>query len=99
LRFNDDGIYPFFLQQVIENFPVYPPEGKTAVVCKPRLCSALATLIPPPPGSSCGGLHFNFFSGISRGTDVLLSMQGLKVMVIIVAIDIKITHLCERVRG
>jgi hypothetical protein len=26
--------------------------------------------------------HFSFFSGISDETDVLLSMQGLKVMVI-----------------
>jgi hypothetical protein len=42
---------------------------------------ALATLMPPPPGSSFGYTHLNFFSGIKAGTDVLLSMQGLKVMV------------------
>jgi hypothetical protein len=39
--------------------------------------------MPPPPGSSLGGAHFNFFSGIKDGTDVLLSMQGLKVIVTI----------------
>ena len=42
---------------------------------------ALATLMPPPPGSSFGAEHLNFFSGNIDGTDVFLSIQGLKVMV------------------
>jgi hypothetical protein len=44
---------------------------------------ALATLRPPPPGSKTGGVHLNFFSGLSALTEVLLSMHGLKVIVII----------------
>jgi hypothetical protein len=39
--------------------------------------------MPPPPGSSLGAEHFNFFSGINDGTEVLLSIQGLNVMVTI----------------
>ena len=57
-----------------------------AVALPPSLCIALATLMPPPPGSSMGAVHFNFFSGIKDGTEVLLSIHGLKVMVIIVCI-------------
>jgi hypothetical protein len=52
-----------------------------AVALPPNFMMALATLIPPPPGSSFGAAHFSFFSGISDATDVLLSMQGLNVMV------------------
>jgi hypothetical protein len=48
---------------------------------------ALATLMPPPPGSSFGAAHFNFFSGIKTGTEVLLSMLGLKVTVMIAGIS------------
>jgi hypothetical protein len=54
-----------------------------AVALPPSFFMALATLMPPPPGSSFGIAHFNFFSEIKYGTDVLLSMQGLKVMVTI----------------
>jgi len=47
---------------------------------------ALATFIPPPPGSSFGAEHFNFFSGTRAGIEVLLSMHGLNVIVIIFGI-------------
>jgi hypothetical protein len=40
-------------------------------------------LIPPPPGSNTGGAQLNFESGLRTGTEVLLSIHGLKVIVII----------------
>jgi hypothetical protein len=54
-----------------------------AVALAPSFMSALATLMPPPPGSSVGVVHLNFFSGTKDGTVVLLSMQGLNVKVTI----------------
>jgi hypothetical protein len=65
----------------LKYLPVYPPEGNMAVAWPPSFIKALATLMPPPPGSRQGTVHFNFFSGIKEGTVVLLSIQGLKVMV------------------
>jgi hypothetical protein len=58
-----------------------------AMALPPSFFMALATLIPPPPGSKTGGEHLSFFSGISAITDVLLSMHGLKVIVQICAIE------------
>jgi hypothetical protein len=43
---------------------------------------ALVTLMPPPPGSYTCNAQFNYFSGNKTGTDVLLSMTGLNVTVI-----------------
>src|SRR5678815_5203144 len=47
--------------------------------------------MPPPPGSSFGDVHFSFFSGIREGTEVLLSIQGLKVMVMMEGISGKLS--------
>src|SRR5690606_7498910 len=69
------------LSSVLREFPVYPPAGYTAVASPPRLRIALATLMPPPPGSNLAMLQRSFFSGMSFGIDALLSMQGEKVRV------------------
>jgi hypothetical protein len=47
--------------------------------------------MPPPPGSSFGDVHLSFFSGIREGTEVLLSIQGLKVMVMMEGISGKLS--------
>ena len=54
-----------------------------AVEVPPNFLIARDTLMPPPPGSNLGSVHLNFLSGIIAATVVLLSMQGLKVMVTI----------------
>ena len=54
-----------------------------AVAAPPSFLMALAILIPPPPGSSFGVAHTSFFSGTKAATAVLLSIQGLNVMVMI----------------
>ncbi len=53
-----------------------------AVASPPSCFMARAILIPPPPGSSLGAAHLNFLSGTKAGMEVLLSIQGLKVIVI-----------------
>ena len=58
-----------------------------AVASPPNFFIALATLIPPPPGSNVGAEQLNFFSGASTETEVLLSMQGLNVMVNMLLIE------------
>src|SRR5437870_1753594 len=52
----------------------------------PNFTMALATFNPPPPGSNFGAVQRSFFSGTRAETVVLLSTQGLNVMVMIPAI-------------
>src|SRR5690349_5500040 len=52
----------------------------------PNFTRALPTFNPPPPGSNFGAVQRSFFSGTNADTIVLLSTQGLNVMVMISAI-------------
>jgi len=52
----------------------------------PSLFNALETLMPPPPGSYLGRAQRSFRSATTLSTEVLLSMQGFIVIVIMLFI-------------
>jgi len=52
---------PSFANKALKCLPVYPPVGYIAIASPPNFFMALATFIPPPPGSSFGAEHLISF--------------------------------------